>query len=317
MLLCTGCDQAPAETDTDDKQDLIDQAPAGQTSFGLELGLINQFSYALWSEGVLAGSFDESVLGQSLQTGELALLGKLNLWLDVSSKANLPPVIDLSSTGFTFALGEYEVVLRGGTDLGQLAATAVIAIKVDIDLEIEDGRVQVTPHFKDEDIHIDLKVQAFAGLNSEAIESVLQMMAPDFANSQLRKLENFPIPSMEISGRNTSRTLGLSQAVVQLSPEGAIMRGTLGDVNPHDELQTVIRRPAAESAPALGECTESAPGLEGLEGDCCMAGQGICTDLDPNADGIEESFCPTGAIALRQECPSAPTHVKCCIYPTP
>jgi len=321
-LLCvSACEQGLASGDgNEDKSDLIDEAPRGKTSLGLELDLINQFSFALWENQALKVAADESVIPDELMRGDLAFLPSINLWLDVSGEAKLPPVLDTNASGFRVGVGEFVVDLRGGTDLGQLSAKAVLAIQADIDVSVRGSRLVLTPRFDKEDIHIDLQIQSFAGLKAEAVERMVEGMAPEFVSRLLQRIESFPIPSMDLKRSGFDRVLGLNEAVFKLSPNGAIMEGTLGDVNPDDIIETVLdqRAPLSDTAPALASCEEPAPATPGLEGDCCFADDGsggVCTNLDPDADGTEESFCPTGKVALRRKCPSAPGHVKCCIFP--
>lgn len=327
LALCTsivwagGCEQGDlAGGDNDDKSDLIDDAPRGQTSFGLELDLINQFSFALWSKQAFRVLDDETMIPEEKMEGELSFLRDLNLWLDLTGEAKLPPVIDMNDSGFGLRVGEFQVELVGGTDIGTLSATAVIAIQAEVDVKVSQGRLVLTPRFDDDDIQIDLKIASFAGLKSEAMERIVQSLAPGFVDQMIRRIESLPIPSMDLHRSGFDRVLGLNDAALKFTSEGAIMQGTLGDVNPNDTFETVIdeRAPIENTAPALAECLQPDPATPGLEGDCCFAddgSEGVCTDLDPDGDNIEESFCPTGMTALRRKCPSAPGHVKCCIYP--
>jgi hypothetical protein len=321
LLWAGGCEQgALDEGGNDDKSDLIDDAPRGQTSFGLELDLINQFSYALWNQQAFQVQDDESMIPEEKMSGELSFLRDLNLWLDLTGEARLPPVIDMSDTGFSLQVGEFHIELVGGTDIGTLSATAVIGLRAEVDVRVSGGRLLLTPRFDDEDIKIDLKIASFAGLKAEAMEDIVESVAPGFVDMLIQRIESLPIPSMDLHRSGFDRVLGLNEAQLKFTSEGAIMQGTLGDVNPDDTFETVIdeRAPLTETAPALAECQAPDPGTPGLEGDCCFAddgSEGVCTDLDPDGDGAEESFCPTGMTALRRKCPSAPGHVKCCIYP--
>ncbi len=319
--MCLGaCEQSgPLDTSSDERGDLLDQVPAGQTSVGLELAFVNQFGFALWQKGALRADFDESILKDKLD-GELRFLQQLNLWLDVSGEANLPPVFDTRDGAITLSVGEIQIDIRGGTDIGQLAATAVVAVEADVAFHLERGVLRMTPSFDPRDIHIDLRVQAFAGLKGEAIERIVLGIAPGYVEALLARLSKLPVPRVDLARNGINRIVGLDEATVKLSPDGAIMTGTLSDIDPNAVFASTSFEPSPvqESAPALAQCTAPSSSEPGLEGDCCAADDGspgVCTNLDPDADGQEEAFCPTGSTALRRKCPSAPGHVKCCIYP--
>lgn len=320
LLALAGCEQGLETGPNEDKGDIIDQAPGGKTSFGVDLEFINQFGYGLWAQGALNLNYDEDVLGTQLDE-DLSFLRDLGLWLDLSGEAKLPPVFDVTDRGVTLAVGELHLDIRGGTDLGQLAVEAVIAVEAEVKMDLSGGILRLQPTLDPEDIHIDLKIQAFAGLKGEAVERMVEGMAPAYVDEFLSRISTLPVPSMDMGPVGIDRVVGLREASLQLSQEGAVLIGQLGDIDPDAVFDTAEfeRAPIEESAPALAECLAPDPASPGLEGDCCTSEDGdagVCTDLDPDGDGLEEAFCPTGATALRSRCPSGAKSIKCCIYPS-
>jgi len=188
----------------------------------LEQNFINQYLFALWRAGGFVRTFDETELDEAL--GEIPALAELDPVIDIQVSATQPPVATSTDAGLELSVGNVELVVSVSTDYFQVVARGSIAARAAVDGAV-DG-FALAPKAAMEVLHIDIDQQAFAGLDTERLEALVEKIAPQLIDEWAKKIKSIDLPTLKLDELGTpGRFFGLQTAAGSGSDAGVLFRG--------------------------------------------------------------------------------------------
>ena len=193
------------------------QAPGG-APFGVALGynLFNQFSFVLWKAGAFEIQLTEEDLAAVLeQVPEIELLHPT---LDVKARLGLPAVAEPSGGALRVSIGELETEILVSTDLFEVTLHSTVAARAGVSVSVMDQKLHADLTVSE--IHVDLERQAFAGLDPEAVERLVEALAPVLVDVIEARLGDLPLPWFDLAAAGLPEIkVGVRSATVTAGPD--------------------------------------------------------------------------------------------------
>jgi len=188
----------------------------------LEQNFINQYLFALWRAGGFERTFDESDLDKEID--EIPTLRDLDPIIDIKVRATQPPVATSTDAGLELSVGNVEIVVSVSTDYFQVVASGSIAARAVVDGAVE--KFSLAPKAAMEVLHIDIDQKAFAGLDTERLEALVEKMAPQLLDEWAKKIKSIDLPTLELDELGTAgRFFGLQSGASSGIAAGVLFRG--------------------------------------------------------------------------------------------